>query len=72
MRKYELINLRKLVFFFVNDLLIFSGKLIERCKFDLHEAFCLRNIIKCPVCEEPLMKSDLEDHKQEFHTKVIL
>ncbi|KAL4460408.1 hypothetical protein ABPG74_000159 [Tetrahymena malaccensis] len=38
-------------------------------KVQLHEAYCLRNIRKCPDCEEFIDKRELENHKQEKHTK---
>ena len=41
----------------INSLINFSNKMINESKFDLHEAYCLRNIIKCPKCNEPINKN---------------
>ena len=36
--------------------------MINESKFDLHEAFCLRNIIKCPKCDLPINKNEVNSH----------
>ena len=32
--------------------------MINESKFDLHEAYCKRNIIRCPKCNEPINKNE--------------
>lgn len=34
----------------------------------LHEAYCRRNIIKCPDCAEFVDKKEMAKHKEESHT----
>ena len=38
--------------------------MITESKFDLHEAYCLRNIIRCQKCNEPINKNDIEEHNE--------
>lgn len=45
-------------------------QLFPESKIQLHEAYCLRNIRKCPNCDMFVDKRELEEHKEEFHTKV--
>ena len=35
----------------------------------MHTAHCARNIALCPICDEPVPKSGLEAHNEEFHTE---
>ena len=41
------------------------GKLIEKAKLHLHEAYCRRNMIRCDICKEMVNKNELEEHKEE-------
>jgi hypothetical protein len=41
--------------------------MIDSAKLALHEAYCRRNIIRCKICDEPVEKSSIEEHDQEFH-----
>jgi len=36
-------------------------------KLFLHEAYCVRNIIRCPKCNEPIDKSERDAHEEEVH-----
>lgn len=42
--------------------------IIEKSKLFLHEPFCIRNIVTCKICDEPIKSSELEEH-YEFHRK---
>ncbi|CAH6785984.1 Xaf1 [Phodopus roborovskii] len=35
--------------------------------FALHEAYCLRFLVICPECEEPIPKSKMKEHTQAEH-----
>jgi hypothetical protein len=39
--------------------------------FILHEAYCVRNTVKCSQCEEFIDRNELEEHL-ELHSKVFL
>ncbi len=32
-------------------------------KYDLHEAYCRRNNVRCAKCGEVISKSELEEHE---------
>lgn len=36
-------------------------------KLFLHEAYCIRNIIRCPKCNEPIDKNEKDEHEEEVH-----
>ncbi|XP_010594822.1 XIAP-associated factor 1 isoform X3 [Loxodonta africana] len=49
----------------------------EHCKrsvasahFTLHEAHCLRFLVVCPDCKEPIPKSEMEEHFETSHKEV--
>lgn len=48
-----------------------SGRPIAESKMPLHEAYCIRNVIRCPKCNDPVDKSELEQHQNEAHKLVI-
>lgn len=48
-----------------------SDQLIDSSKFSLHEAYCYRNCIKCPKCNESIDKKELIMHDEEYHKMVI-
>jgi hypothetical protein len=54
----------QLVYNYIKD---YSEKDIAQSKYLLHEPYCLRNIIKCEKCMEPISKDELEEHENEFH-----
>lgn len=43
------------------------GRDIPESKSFLHEAYCIRNIIKCPKCNEPVDKKEMDEHENEAH-----
>ncbi|KAL4483645.1 hypothetical protein ABPG72_006711 [Tetrahymena utriculariae] len=45
-------------------------QLFPESKVQLHEAYCLRNIRKCPNCEQYVDKREMEEHQEEFHKQV--
>ena len=34
----------------------------------MHTLHCSRNVMLCPKCDEPVPRSGLEEHNEEFHT----
>jgi hypothetical protein len=36
----------------------------------MHEPFCLKNVIKCEICLEPVNREEIEDHQTEAHTRI--
>uniref|UniRef100_A0A8C9NZ54 XIAP associated factor 1 n=1 Tax=Spermophilus dauricus TaxID=99837 RepID=A0A8C9NZ54_SPEDA len=38
--------------------------------FTLHEAHCLRFLVLCPECEEPIPKSKMKEHFENEHQQV--
>ncbi|XP_066116631.1 TRAF-type zinc finger domain-containing protein 1 isoform X1 [Saccopteryx bilineata] len=45
-------------------------KEIPVCNFTIHEIHCQRNIGVCPICKDPLPKSDMETHMAAEHCQV--
>ncbi|XP_062968936.1 XIAP-associated factor 1 [Cynocephalus volans] len=38
--------------------------------FALHEAHCLRFLVQCPECEEPVLKARMDEHCKDRHQQV--
>ena len=47
-----------------------SEKDIAARNFTVHEVHCVRNITLCPHCNDPVAKTDLDNHIAEQHTSV--
>ena len=43
-----------------------SGKEVAKKTFQLHHNHCVRNISKCTYCDQPIAKSEMEDHLEEM------
>ena len=65
----------------LRSLLIMAGsggedlKFCANCKreiaavnFVMHEVHCRRNIVLCSICDEPVARSEMDDHMAEEHT----
>ena len=46
-----------------------SRRDIPAANYRMHSMHCARNIALCPVCNEPVPRGELEEHKQENHAK---
>jgi NAD-dependent SIR2 family protein deacetylase len=51
-------------------LLLFSKREIAEANFTIHEVHCRRNIVLCEKCQEPVPKSELDEHVKEVHEPV--
>ncbi|PNJ13145.1 XAF1 isoform 2 [Pongo abelii] len=40
---------------------------VASAHFTLHEAYCLRFLVLCPECEEPVPKETMEEHCKVEH-----
>lgn len=44
---------------------------IEKAKYFLHERMCSLNVKKCPKCNKPFNKDDLNEHIKSEHTYIV-
>ena len=44
-------------------------QMIDKSKFMIHEAYCIRHLYKCE-CGEIVCKAEREDHEEEKHVSV--
>ena len=51
-------------------ILIYSKRDIAVSNFLMHEVHCRRNIVLCDHCKEPVPRSELEEHFEEYHAPV--
>lgn len=60
------------IHFIIADLteivVFFSKRDIPSANYEMHTVHCQRNITLCPNCEEPVPRSEMEDHVKEFHS----
>jgi len=47
-----------------------SKRDIAESNYVIHEVHCLRNIVLCEQCNEPVPRSDLETHFKDVHAPV--
>ena len=47
-----------------------SKRDIATANFVMHEVHCRRNIVLCERCDEPVPRSELDSHFEEFHAMV--
>ena len=50
---------------------VYSQRDVSAANFVMHEVHCARNITCCPQCNEPVPRSNLEEHIEENHKQVI-
>ena len=48
----------------------YSKRDISNSNFQMHVVHCQRNIQLCPKCQEPVPRSELDNHDLEFHSEV--
>ena len=41
---------------------------IAAVNFVMHEVHCRRNIVLCTICDEPVARSEMDEHMVEEHT----
>jgi len=39
---------------------------VSRQNYNLHYTYCVKNISKCPHCQEPIQTKELQDHIEEM------
>lgn len=52
------------------DVLFYSKRDIAATNFVMHEVHCRRNIILCKHCGEPVPRTEVDDHYEEYHIEV--
>ena len=48
----------------------YSKRDIAADNFVMHEVHCHRNIQLCKHCEEPVPRSEMDDHYEQYHAKI--
>lgn len=44
-------------------------KQIDLAKQRMHQVQCLKLVIRCPQCNQAVLKSEIEQHRIELHTE---
>lgn len=57
---------------FIHFQLFYSEQDIAESKYHLHEAYCFRNVKRCPKCNLPVDKSELQSHEDTVHKPVTI
>lgn len=47
-----------------------SKRDIPAINYVMHQTHCVRNIVLCKKCDEPVPRSEMEAHNEEYHVLV--
>lgn len=48
----------------------YSQRDIPVVNYVMHSAYCYRNLKLCPMCDEPILTTELEEHLKTLHIDV--